>query len=136
MANSIRIVLADDDESLLENVDALLRAEGSFTVTGQSTDATRAVQLVELQKPDLVILDLTIPLVDGIETTRRMRAALPSTRILVLSAQTAPPYVGSALKAGADGYVIKHSMNGELVAAIRAVLAGEGYVSEALRISC
>jgi DNA-binding NarL/FixJ family response regulator len=83
-----------------------------------------------------VILDLTIPLVDGIEATRRMRAALPSTRILVLSAQTAPPYVGSALKAGADGYIIKHSMNRELVAAIRAVLAGEGYLSEALRITC
>ncbi len=59
-----------------------------------------------------------------------------SPRILVLSAQTAPPYVGSALKAGADGYVIKHSMNGELVAAIRAVLAGQGYVSEALRMTC
>ena len=136
MANPIRIVLVDDDESLLESIDALLRAEGSFTVMGPSTDATRAAQPAERQEPDLVILDLTIPLVDGIEATRRMRALLPSTRILVLSAQTAPPYVGSALKAGADGYVTKHSMNGELVQAIRAVLAGEGYVSEALRISC
>jgi|SRR5262245_55252268 len=133
MANPIRIVLADDDESLLESVDALLRAEGSFMVTGQSTDAARAVQLVELQAPDLVILDLTV---DGIEATRRMRAALPSTRILVLSDQQAPSYVGSALKAGADGYVAKHSMNDELVAAVRAVLAGEGYVSESLRIFC
>src|SRR5262245_48907521 len=92
MANPIRIVLADDDESLLESVDALLRAEGSFMVTGQSTDAARAVQLVELQAPDLVILDLTV---DGIEATRRMRAALPSTRILVLSDQQAPSYVRS-----------------------------------------
>ena len=136
MANPIRIVLVDDDESLLESIDALLRAEGSFTVMGPSTEAIRAAQPAERQEPDLVILDLTIPLVDGIEATRRMRALLPSTRILVLSAQTAPPYVGSALKAGADGYVTKHSMNGELVQAIRAVLAGEGYVSEALRISC
>jgi DNA-binding NarL/FixJ family response regulator len=136
MVKPIRIVLADDDESLLESVDTLLRAEGSFTVTGQSTDPTRAVQLVELQTPDLVILDLTIPVVDGIEATRRMRAALPSTRILVLSDQRAPSYVGSALKAGADGYVTKQSMNDELAAAVRAVLAGEGYVSEALRILC
>ena len=136
MANPIRIVLVDDDEALLESIDALLRAEGSFTVMGPSTDAKRAAQPAEGQKPDLVILDLTIPFVDGIEATRRMRALLPLTRILVLSAQTAHPYVGSALKAGADGYVTKHSMSGELVPAIRAVLAGEGYVSEALRISC
>src|SRR5262245_9597441 len=128
MANPIRIALADDNEALAESIDALLRAEGSFTVIGRSS--------AEQQEPDLVILDLTIPLVDGIEATRRLRALLPSTRILVLSAETAAPYVGSALKAGADGYVTRHSLEDELVAAIRAVVAGEGYVSEALRIFC
>ena len=136
MTNSIRIVLAEDDESLLEGVDELLRAEGSFTVVGRSADTARAVQLAEQQKPDLVILDLTMPLMNGIEATRRIRTLLPSTRLLVLSAQTAPTYVGSALKAGADGYLTKDSLAGELVAAIRAVSAGEGYVSESLRIFC
>ena len=129
-------MLAEDDESLLEGVDDLLRAEGSFTVVGRSADAARAVQLAEQQKPDLVILDLTMPLMNGIEATRRIRTLLPSTRLLVLSAQTAPTYVGSALKAGADGYLTKDSLAGELVAAIRAVSAGEGYVSESLRIFC
>jgi two-component system, NarL family, nitrate/nitrite response regulator NarL len=136
MTNSIRIVLAEDDASLLESVNALLRAEGGFTVMGRSTDTVRAVQLADQQKPDLVILDLTMPLMNGIEATRRMRTLLPSTRLLVLSAQTAPTYVGSALKAGADGYITKDSLAGELVAAIRAVLAGQGYVSQSLRIFC
>jgi DNA-binding NarL/FixJ family response regulator len=77
-----------------------------------------------------------MPLMNGIEATRRLRKLLPSTRILVLSAQTSPGYVGSALKAGADGYVAKDAVGRELIAAIRAVLAGHGYVSEALRISC
>ena len=81
--------------------DDLLRAEGSFTVVGRSADTARAVQLAEQQKPDLVILDLTMPLMNGIEATRRIRTLLPSTRLLVLSAQTAPTYVGSALKAKA-----------------------------------
>jgi DNA-binding NarL/FixJ family response regulator len=136
MANRIRILLADDDASLLEGVDALLRAEGIFTVVAQGSDGARAVQLAEEHKPDLAILDLTMPLMNGIEATRRLRALLPETRILVLSAQTSPWYVGSALKAGADGYVAKDSVGRELLTAIRAVLAGEGYVSESLRISC
>jgi two-component system, NarL family, response regulator NreC len=136
MTKSIRILLADDDEPLLEAVSALLRAEGTFTVVGQSTDGARAVQLAEQHEPDLAILDLTMPLMNGIEATRRLRAHLPGTRILVLSAQTSPWYVGSALKAGADGYVAKDALGRELLTAIRAVMAGEGYVSEALRISC
>lgn len=136
MANSIRILLADDDESLLEGVGALLRAEGIFTVVALSSDGAQAVQLAEQHKPDLAILDLSMPLMNGIEATSRLRALLPETRILVLSAQTSPGYVGSALKAGADGYVAKDAVGRELMTAIRAVLAGEGYVSEALRISC
>src|SRR5262250_2438624 len=102
MANPIRIVLADDNESLVEGVDALLRAEGSVTVVGQSADAAGAARLAEQCKPDLVILDVTMPLIDGIEATRRLRALLPSMRILVVSGHNAPTYAGSALKAGAD----------------------------------
>jgi two-component system, NarL family, response regulator NreC len=136
MANSIRILLADDDEALLEGVGALLRAAGIFTVVAQSTDGAQAVQLAEQHKPDLAILDLSMPLMNGIEATSRLRALLPETRILVISAHTSPSYVGNALKAGADGYVAKDSVGRELLAAIRAVLAGEGYVSESLRICC
>jgi two-component system nitrate/nitrite response regulator NarL len=136
MSKSIRILLADDDEGLLEGLSALLRAEGGFTLVGQSLDGAEAVRLAAELRPDVAILDVTMPLMNGIEATRRLRALLPSTRILILSAQTSPCYVGSALKAGADGYVAKDAVGRELVAAVRAVLAGHGYVSEALRISC
>jgi DNA-binding NarL/FixJ family response regulator len=136
MSKSIHILLADDDEGLLEGLSALLRAEGGFTLVGQSLDGAEAVRLAAELRPDVAILDITMPLMNGIEATRRLRALLPSTRILILSAQTSPCYVGSALKAGADGYVAKDAVGRELVTAVRAVLAGHGYVSEALRISC
>jgi DNA-binding NarL/FixJ family response regulator len=136
MAKSIRILLADDDEGVLQGLSSLLRAEGDITVVGQSLDGAEAVRLAEQLSPDLAILDVSMPLMNGIEATRRLRKLLPATRILVLSAQTSPSYVGSALKAGADGYVAKDAVGRELIAAIRSVLAGHGYVSESLRISC
>lgn len=140
MVKSIRILLADYDEGALQGVvqglTPLLRTEEDITVVGLSLDSAEAVRLAERLSPDVTILDVTMPLMNGIDATRRLRALLPSTRILIVSAQTSPCYVSSALKAGADGYVAKDAVERELIKAIRAVLAGHGYVSEALRTSC
>ena len=141
MVKGIRILLADDDDEgvlqgVLQGLSPLLRTEENITVVGLSLDSAAAVRLAERLSPDLAILDVTMPLMNGIDATRRLRALLPSTRILIVSAQPSSCYVGSALKAGADGYVAKDAVGRELITAIRAVLAGHGYVSEALRISC
>jgi two-component system nitrate/nitrite response regulator NarL len=133
MVKGIRILLAGDAEGVLQGLSSLLRTEEDITVVGLSLDSAEAVGLAERLSPDLAILDVTMPLMNGIEATRRLRALLPSTRILIVSAQTSPCYVSSALKAGADGYVAKDAVGRELITAIRAVVGGHGYVSEALR---
>jgi DNA-binding NarL/FixJ family response regulator len=129
----IHVLLADDDLSVLEAVRALLEAEGDFQVVGCATNGSDAVLLAGQLRVDLAILDFSMPGIDGAETARRIAAISSATRILMVSGHAVPAHAASAMQAGAHGYLLKESVGKELLAAVRAVVAGRRYLSESLK---
>ncbi|MGA9746797.1 MAG: response regulator transcription factor [Nocardioides sp.] len=121
----IRVVLADDHLVVRKGLRALLESLGGFEVVGEAGDGEQAVREVQLLRPDVVVMDLFMPGVDGVEATRRIRAACPTTNVLVLSMADEDAVVLSAMRAGARGYLLKGAGQEELERALRAVVAGE-----------
>ncbi len=126
-----RLILADDHRILMEGVRKLL--ETDFEITGTAADGRELVALVDSQQPDVVVLDIGMPLLNGIEAARQIRQKSPRSRIVVLTQQSAKPYVREAFGAGATAYVLKQSAPKELTLAIQRALAGEVYLSDTLR---
>ena len=124
---SPRILIADDHPILLEGLRELLIPH--FEVVGTATDGRALVELAEVLRPDLVIADISMPGINGIEATRRLRDLLPETRVLILSLHTDPEWVRAAFGAGACGYLTKDSASRELGTAVREVLEGNFYLS-------
>jgi DNA-binding NarL/FixJ family response regulator len=100
-----------------------------FQIVGEATDGIEALRKIELTRPDVVIIDLMMPNLNGLEVLPQVRRLSPGTRAIVFSMQSAKPYVMSALKAGAAGYILKETGPGEIVAAIHQVLQGDIYLS-------
>src|SRR5437763_35848 len=105
---TISVLLADAHAILLDGLRALLEAEDDLKVVGRAVNGEEAVRLARL-RPDVAIVDISLPVMNGIEVTRRIREAAPSTVILILSAHGSPYHVAEALRAGAAGYVVKQS---------------------------
>ncbi|HLJ50042.1 MAG TPA: response regulator transcription factor [Bryobacteraceae bacterium] len=126
-----RLLLADDHRILMEGVRKLLEAE--FDIIGTAADGRELVTLVESLQPDVVVLDIGMPLLNGIEASRQIRQKSQKSRIVILTQQTARPYIREAFDAGAMAYVLKQSAPRELTIAIQRALAGELYISEMLR---
>lgn len=129
------MLLADEHGVLLDGVRALLEVEGDLKVVGRAIDGEEAVRLARQLRPDIAIVDIKMPLMNGVEATRRIRESSPSSLVLILSAHASAHYVGQALRAGAEGYVVKHSTGQELVKAVRAVVDGKRYLSVSLAAS-
>lgn len=129
---STRVLLADDHEIFLEGLVALLKSEPNIEVVGMVTDAIQAVREVRDQEPDIVIMDLSMPDMSGIEATQLIRTERPTVKVLCLSMHADRGYVMGALDAGASGYVLKDSAKKEVLDAIRAVVAGQVYLSPAV----
>jgi DNA-binding NarL/FixJ family response regulator len=129
----IRFLLADDNAAVLDGVRALLESEHDLQVVACATDGSDAVLLAGQLRPDVAILDIGMPGMDGIEAARRIRKIVSATRILMLSAHADPAYVIGALQAGALGYVHKPSLGHDLIAAVRTVVAGRRYLSGSLK---
>jgi two-component system, NarL family, response regulator NreC len=129
---TISVLLADDHAILLDGLRALLEAEGDLKVVGSAINGEEAVRLARQLRPDIAIVDIKMPVMDGIEATRRIRESSPSTRILILSAHVSAHYVDQALSAGAEGYVLKESEGPELIKAVRAIIDGKRYLSASL----
>lgn len=128
--SQIRVVLADDHLIVRQGVRALLEASGGFEVVAEASDGAGAVAAAETERPDVVVLDLSMAGVGGIEALRRLRdRSSRAPRVLVLSMHATNEYVRAALRAGADGYVVKGSGIGELCAGLRAVAAGGRFLS-------
>ena len=106
--------------------------DAGLSVVGEAEDGLQAVQLAEQFKPDVVIVDIMMPRLNGLETIRQITSRLPNTRCIVLSMQSADPYIVQALKAGAAGYVLKDSAPNEIANAIQQVLSGKRYLSPQL----
>jgi two-component system response regulator NreC len=126
------IVLADDHKVVRQGLRALLEAESDFRVVGETGDGLEAVQLVERLKPDVLVLDLMMPGLSGLEVTRQVGRLSPQTRVVVLSMHASQAYVLEALRNGAAGYVLKESSTEDLVRALREVTAGRRYLSAPL----
>jgi NarL family two-component system response regulator LiaR len=125
MTSSIRIVIADDHAILRKGIRALLSTEPDLEVVGETGDGLETVAQAAVLKPDVILMDLVMPKMDGIEATRRITAEQPGTRILVLTSFAADDKVFPAIKAGALGYLLKDSGPEDLVRAIHQVHQGQ-----------
>ncbi len=119
------MVLADDHPVVRRGLRALLDSIEGFEVVGEATDGVEAVREAQLHRPDVVLMDVQMPGVDGLEATRRIRAAVPSTAVLVLTMYDDEDTVFAAVQAGARGYLLKGAEQEEIDRAIRAVVRGE-----------
>lgn len=126
--SKIRVMLADDHGILRAGLRALLGMEPDIEVVGEAADGQEAVTLAQALRPDVVVMDLLMPRMDGLEATRQICTRLPETRVLVLTMQTEDHYLLRVLEAGGSGYVLKRSADNELIAAIRVVHRGEVYL--------
>ena len=126
------VVLVDDHQVLRQGLRALLEAEREFNVVGDAGDGLAAISLVDRLKPDVLVVDLMMPGLNGQEVTRRARKLSPKTHIVVLSMHASEPYVMEALRNGAAGYVLKDASCADLIHAVREVMAGRRYLSPPL----
>lgn len=131
----ISILLADDHTVVRLGLKALLQFENDLSVIGDAEDGKQAVDLAKRLKPDVVIMDLMMPILDGVETTRQIRTALPNTRVLILTSFGSSASISDAVAAGASGAIVKHASNKELIDAIRIVADGETVFSPEVDIS-
>ena len=129
---SVRILLADDHPLVRKGMRNLLETEVGFSVVGEAENGLLAVQMASDLKPDVLIIDMMMPHLNGIEAIIQIISRLPKTICIVLSMQSADPYVVQALKAGAAGYILKDSAPDEVVYAVQHVLSGKRYLSPQL----
>lgn len=125
----IRILLADDHSILRSGLRSLISDEQDMEIVGEADNGQAAIDLARQTKPDIVIMDITMPNINGIQATRRITAELPNTKVLILSVHTDKEVVAEALAAGASGYLLKNCAGDELVKAVRLVLSGKTYLS-------
>jgi len=130
---SIRVLVADDFERWRRQVRLLLRVSPELQVICEASDGSEAVQRADDLKPDLIVLDIGLPKLNGIEAARRIRQLSPDSKILFLSQNNDPDIVQAALDTGALGYVHKTNARGELLPAVEAVLRGKQFVSIGLK---
>jgi DNA-binding NarL/FixJ family response regulator len=125
----IRILLADDHSLVRQGFSMILEAQADMQIVGQAGNGREAVDLAAKLRPDVVVMDVAMPELNGIEATRRIIEASPRIRVLALSMHKDSVYVREVLRAGARGYLLKDSGDADLVAAVRAVAQGDGYLS-------
>ena len=123
--STLRVVLADDHPVVRGGLRALLSTIDGIEVVGEAADGEAAVREVQLTRPDVVLMDVRMPVVDGVEATRRIRHTTPGTAVLMLTMYDDDATVFTAMRAGARGYLLKGAEQEEIVAAIRAVAAGQ-----------
>ena len=128
----IRIVVADDHELIREGVKKIIRSCADLRIVGEAADLGRTIALVALHKPDLVVLDISLPDYDGLDGLAELRRRFPEQRVVMLSMYAEERYAVSALRAGAAGYITKAMAAEELVKAIRQVVAGSTYIGPRL----
>jgi two-component system response regulator NreC len=127
-----RILLADDHSVVRQGFRLILTSQSDFEVIGEAANGREAVDLAGSLQPDIIVMDVSMPELNGIEATRRLGEVSPKTRVLALSMHKDSVYVREILRAGARGYLLKDSIDSDLIAAVRAVANGDGYLSPAV----
>jgi two-component system, NarL family, response regulator NreC len=128
----LRIVLADDHAVVREGLKALVNAQPDMCVVGEAADGEAACRAAKELAPDVLVMDLSMPLLGGAAATERVRLECPEVRVLALTVHEEPIYVTRLLRAGASGYVLKRAASAELVRAVRAVAAGGTYIDPSI----
>ncbi len=131
----IRVLLLDDHAVVRDGLKALLDAQADLQVIGSFGNAADALRFVAVTPPDVAVLDIALGDIDGIEAAKRMHDLCAETHVLMLSMHASPEYVYQALRAGATGYILKESAGDEVVAAVRAVHAGQRFLSQKISAS-
>ncbi len=126
---AVRILIADDHAIIRRGLRALLAHEPGFDVVGEAADGREAVELAERERPQVAILDISMPLLNGLEAARQLSTRFEEMRLIMLTVHADESYLLNALKAGARGYVLKSSSEFEIVEAVRAVSQGKAYFS-------
>jgi DNA-binding NarL/FixJ family response regulator len=129
LENKLRIVLADDHTILREGLRALLSADSNFDIVGEAEDGREAVRCVEKLGPNLLLMDLSMPRMSGMDAISEIKKRFPETKIIALTVHKTEEYLLTTLQAGVDGYVLKDATHDELVMAIHNVMAGKRYLS-------
>ena len=129
MKKQYRIVIAEDHTILREGLRSLLCSDPEFDVVGEAEDGRDAIRCVEALSPDLVLMDLSMPRMNGLDAIKEIKKQNPEIKIIVLTVHKTEEYILATLQAGADGYLLKDANHSELVMAIKNVLAGKRYLS-------
>jgi DNA-binding NarL/FixJ family response regulator len=129
MTEKHRMVIAEDHTILREGLKALLASDPGLEVVGEARDGQEAIRAAEKLKPHLILMDLSMPRMNGLDAIREIRKSSPQTKILILTVHKTDEYIQAALEAGANGYVLKDSGHNELSLAIRNVLEGKYFIS-------
>jgi DNA-binding NarL/FixJ family response regulator len=132
VTDKIRIVLADDHPIVLDGLRNLIRAEPDLQLVGEAASGLSALKIIREQRPDVAVLDISMPELNGILLSRRLNGEMPGLRLLVLTLHEDRAYLNQALEAGVRGYVLKRSAVENLVQAIRAVMVGGLYIDPAI----
>ena len=130
--NNIRVLLADDHVVMRKGLRLLLERQANISVVGEASDGRECVDLAETHSPDVVVMDIAMPTLNGIEAARQICSALPQTAIVILSMHSDEAYVLKALKAGARAYLLKDSAEHDLINSVKAVSEGKAFFSPAI----
>jgi DNA-binding NarL/FixJ family response regulator len=134
--STVRVLIADDHTLVRESLVNLLQSATDVQVVAQASDGLETIEKALATRPDIVITDISMPHLNGIEVVRRLRDALPETRVLVLTMHSEDEYVLQLVRAGASGYLVKDSASSELIAAIQSLRDGRGYFGPQASRSC
>ena len=129
MEDTQRIFIAEDQTIVRDGLRALLSSDPGFEIVGEAEDGREVIRNIEECNPDLILIDLSMPRMNGMEAIKEVKKLLPDIKILVLTIHKTEEYILPVLKAGADGYVLKHDTQAELMTAIKSVLEGKSYLS-------
>ncbi len=128
----IKVILADDHTIVREGLRALIRTDPGIEIVGEAANGTEAVQLAKLFMPDVVVMDIVMPQLNGLEATRQIVAAVPMTRVLILSSYSTDGYIQQLTEAGAAGYLLKYAAGNDLLTAIHEIDSGNAFFSPAI----
>jgi DNA-binding NarL/FixJ family response regulator len=127
-----RVLVVDDHEQWRRQLSSLVEQTGQWQITGEAVDGLDAIAKAAAVQPDLILLDVELPLMNGLEAARRIRAAEPAARILFISGHREPDIIAAAMSTGACGYILKTNVAHDLLPAMAAIRDGERFISAAL----
>jgi NarL family two-component system response regulator LiaR len=128
----MKIIICDDQDIVRDGLELLLKLESDIEIVGIAADGAEAVEMVEQKKPDLVLMDLKMPVMNGVDATREIKARFPEVKVLVLTTYGTDDWVFDAIRAGASGYLLKDAPREGVLSAIRGTLEGKTYIDPAV----